>query len=41
MPRADDDEVAPWTAFFESLPTDEREGLDELGREIGARLSRR
>lgn len=37
----DDEEAARWAAFFESLPAEEREGLDELGREIGARLSKR
>jgi hypothetical protein len=39
--QTDENAVARWAAFFDSLPADEREGLDELGREIGTRLTRR
>jgi hypothetical protein len=31
----DEADVARWAAFYESLPADLREGLDELGQAIG------
>lgn len=37
----DEEDVARWAAFYESLPADLREGLDELGREIGRGLPNR
>jgi hypothetical protein len=41
LPDDEEEDVARWAAFFESLPAEEREGLEQLGREIGARLSKR
>ncbi|MFT3767453.1 MAG: hypothetical protein QM820_18525 [Minicystis sp.] len=37
----DEQDVAHWAAFYESLPADLREGLDEIGCEIGRGMSKR
>ena len=33
-----EEDAARWAAFYEGLPADLREGLDELGHEIGRGL---
>jgi hypothetical protein len=34
----DEEDAARWATFYEGLPADLREGLDELGHEIGRGL---